>query len=469
MRLLNESDNINKVNESLDSIKESKNPLKSAARRHRRKQKGLSPFGYLNPNAGNVEHNVAFFNMAMGSGDATSTGGGEGMGEDLDTAHGSNFKVIKYNKYLYAVLDKAKNILVRKPEYINDPEAYKYAYDSKGKAYFFTTKDKNEAEAYANDLQMDYDAALNEAFKGNINDVTDYLDLIRKQIPGIKLKDLPDYEIHIKDALEMSVTPKQIKQAIKNTRYADELGKALYDLMDKKKYKQKYRESMKVKHVKTKLTEAEMSIDDKRDSDIIRSILKKLSHPAAYRFPFKPEQIEVIKKYDLDVPYDEEGKYIGYNSWGEIIKNPYSSYMTDKSFSSNPKANLADQARKKSQRALDNTMSVADFEYDTRYHSNPKKTHLELQRDVLNHIDKEKTKLNFEFIKAKNKLDMLRDKYNYSKEKLLDYIDNNFENMFYKDNIKNKLIDYINTGNIQLESSSSNFKSKNNMKEEFRI
>lgn len=153
-----------KINENLDSIKESKNPLKAAARRHKRKQKGLSPFCYLNPNAGNVEHNVAFFNMAMGSGDAAGTGGSEGMGE---------------------------------------------------------------------------------AFKGNINDVTDYLDLIRKQIPELKLKDLPDYEIHIKDALEMDVTPEQIKQAIKNTRYADELGKALYDLMDKKKYKQKYGESMK--------------------------------------------------------------------------------------------------------------------------------------------------------------------------------------------------------------------------------
>lgn len=72
-----------KINESLDSIKESKNPLKSAARRHKRKQKGLSPFSYLNPNAGDVEYNIDFFNRAMGSGDASSTGSGEGMGESM--------------------------------------------------------------------------------------------------------------------------------------------------------------------------------------------------------------------------------------------------------------------------------------------------------------------------------------------------------------------------------------------------
>lgn len=72
-----------KINESLDSIKESKNPLKSAARRHKRKQKGLSPFSYLNPNAGDVEYNIDFFNRAMGSGDAAGTEGGEGLGESM--------------------------------------------------------------------------------------------------------------------------------------------------------------------------------------------------------------------------------------------------------------------------------------------------------------------------------------------------------------------------------------------------
>lgn len=143
-----------------DSLYESFNQLKDFQDCHKKKQKGLSPFSYLNPNAGDVEAGNEFFNNATTPNTSSS---GEGIGEDLDTAQDSNFKVIKYNKYLYAILDKAKNILVRKREYLNDPQAYKYAYDNKGKAYFFTTKDKNEAEAYANDLQTDYDAALNES------------------------------------------------------------------------------------------------------------------------------------------------------------------------------------------------------------------------------------------------------------------------------------------------------------------
>lgn len=65
------------------NLEESKNPLKAMARKHKRKQKGLSPFSYLNPNAGDVEYNIDFFNRAMGSGDATGTEGGEGLGESM--------------------------------------------------------------------------------------------------------------------------------------------------------------------------------------------------------------------------------------------------------------------------------------------------------------------------------------------------------------------------------------------------
>lgn len=65
------------------NLEESKNPLKATARKHKRKQKGLSPFSYLNPNAGDVEYNIDFFNRAMGSGDAAGTEGGEGLGESM--------------------------------------------------------------------------------------------------------------------------------------------------------------------------------------------------------------------------------------------------------------------------------------------------------------------------------------------------------------------------------------------------
>lgn len=72
--LYNEESKMN-LDEGL--FRESKNPLKDAAKKHRRKQKGLSPFSYLNPNAGDVEKNIAFFNHAMGS------DGVEGIGESI--------------------------------------------------------------------------------------------------------------------------------------------------------------------------------------------------------------------------------------------------------------------------------------------------------------------------------------------------------------------------------------------------
>ena len=69
--------------EERDSINESSNPLKDFQDCHKKKQKGLSPFSYLNPNAGDVEYNIDFFNRAMGSGDATGAEGGEGLGESM--------------------------------------------------------------------------------------------------------------------------------------------------------------------------------------------------------------------------------------------------------------------------------------------------------------------------------------------------------------------------------------------------
>ena len=59
-------------------IKESRksNELAQRARKHKRKNKGMSPFSSLNPDAGNVEYNNAVFN----SGFANS---GESSGEGL--------------------------------------------------------------------------------------------------------------------------------------------------------------------------------------------------------------------------------------------------------------------------------------------------------------------------------------------------------------------------------------------------
>lgn len=63
------------------SVKEDlNNPLKDAQNKAKKKQKGMSPFSYLNPDAGDVETGVAAFNHAMGN----SCEGGECMGESLD-------------------------------------------------------------------------------------------------------------------------------------------------------------------------------------------------------------------------------------------------------------------------------------------------------------------------------------------------------------------------------------------------
>lgn len=72
---------------------EESNELELRAKNHRKKQRGLSPFCSLNTNAGNVEHNVAMFNMMNSPVDSASTNpvsgpfGGEssGMCEDVET------------------------------------------------------------------------------------------------------------------------------------------------------------------------------------------------------------------------------------------------------------------------------------------------------------------------------------------------------------------------------------------------
>ena len=82
-----ESTNVNRT-----VVNESNNPLKDFHNKHKKKQKGMSPFSYLNPNAGDVEANISFFNRAMGNGTANGEFSGEGMGESLEKL------ITKYNK-----------------------------------------------------------------------------------------------------------------------------------------------------------------------------------------------------------------------------------------------------------------------------------------------------------------------------------------------------------------------------------
>ena len=87
----------------------------------KKRQKGLSPFTYLNPNAGNVEYNQSMFNQMMGSADGASSlgvsnggisngglsapagdGSGMAMGEALssNTDEEKNYIEISSSSYL---------------------------------------------------------------------------------------------------------------------------------------------------------------------------------------------------------------------------------------------------------------------------------------------------------------------------------------------------------------------------------
>ncbi len=64
-------------------IKE-ENELEKRAKFHRKKQKGMSPFSYLNPNAGNVEKGCEFFNNANTPNISAGGEVGASMGEALE-------------------------------------------------------------------------------------------------------------------------------------------------------------------------------------------------------------------------------------------------------------------------------------------------------------------------------------------------------------------------------------------------
>lgn len=110
----------------------------------KKRQKGLSPFTYLNPDAGNVEYNQSIFNQMMGSADGassagvsdggisngglsapTSDGGGMAMGEALDWDTGeqryietSSLDLIEtYRDLLNEHLDKFISELFRRADY----------------------------------------------------------------------------------------------------------------------------------------------------------------------------------------------------------------------------------------------------------------------------------------------------------------------------------------------------------------
>ena len=129
------------VNRTAVKVNESNNPLKDFHNKHKRKQKGMSPFSYLNPDAGNVEANISFFNRAMGNGTANGEFSGEGMGESLEKL------IIKYDKQ------------------------WEYD-DAKGDYY------NNELAMYLKEYEEANGSRLNEAKRINIREELNRLDSI---------------------------------------------------------------------------------------------------------------------------------------------------------------------------------------------------------------------------------------------------------------------------------------------------
>lgn len=66
-----------------DSIKESKNELKDRAKKHKRTDKKGAKGWFLNPDAGNVDYNVQFFNHAVNPDSSCFNCSGDNLGEDL--------------------------------------------------------------------------------------------------------------------------------------------------------------------------------------------------------------------------------------------------------------------------------------------------------------------------------------------------------------------------------------------------
>lgn len=178
-------------------VNESNNPLKDFHNKHKKKQKGMSPFSYLNPNAGDVEANISFFNRAMGNGTASGESAGEGMGESLeklitkydkqweyDDAKGDYYNdelamyLKEYEEANGSKLNEAKRINIR--EELNrldsiDYRDYLNMYDSielaeHEKKHIVELISQNKIDELANYLEELYHAYIN-AHNGNGNDI----------------------------------------------------------------------------------------------------------------------------------------------------------------------------------------------------------------------------------------------------------------------------------------------------------
>ena len=95
------------------------NELKKRAKYHKKMQKGLSAFCFLNPDAGNVEHNIEMFNQMTSpveASNADSTAVVENLDDDLD---------IKISRYELDIPDLINFLMeANKSDKISNKEKY---------------------------------------------------------------------------------------------------------------------------------------------------------------------------------------------------------------------------------------------------------------------------------------------------------------------------------------------------------
>ena len=111
------------------------------------------------------------------------------------------------------------------------------------------------------------------------------------------------------------------------------------------------------------LNEAEMSDEDKADSEILRNIYQKTQQRA--NAALTPDEKAVLAKYGLQRKPDF--KNIGDNHGNSIFSRPSDvfSYYNDFNMANNPKVNLADRARKMGARVQKNKELVVSQYHNT--------------------------------------------------------------------------------------------------------
>ena len=205
--------NVTGYEEELD---ESKNELKDRAKKHKKTDKKGAKGWFVNPNAGNVEYNVNFFNNAMGGTDAGCSDGGC-MGEGINKKQSKLFTSSEHKKYIYNGPVYLFNDLV-----INKFEA--------------STSATSEKQAlnnirYKANLKLNYSASMKLTLK------PECLKVEEKHDVPVEIKEIqqePIEQDHVEDpSYNFDDPDREDEYVVESIEKHDELNSKLWDLETK--------------------------------------------------------------------------------------------------------------------------------------------------------------------------------------------------------------------------------------------